>query len=70
MSGQELARHLNRNGFLTSAGVEYRGKRGIYRLIGETCRWANETFESPEEARRISDAFVKSDGAHAVSASE
>ena len=36
MLGEELVEYLNRNGFLTSYGQEYQGRRGTYRLIKQT----------------------------------
>jgi len=36
MSGEELAAHLNRNGFLTGYCEKYQGGRGTYTLIRET----------------------------------
>ena len=54
MSGGELADHLNRNEFLTGYGTEYRGGRGVYRLIEATWKWVNDELQLPEEARKYS----------------
>jgi hypothetical protein len=61
MSGEELAAHLNRNGFLTIYGTQYEGTRGTYTLIRETWNWVN-TLGLPKEAEKIAHAFVKPDG--------
>lgn len=65
MSAEELANHLNRNGFLTSYGTEYQGGRGTYKLISETWHWINDALKLPDEARKVSHSFVKSDGTFA-----
>ena len=65
MSGEELAEHLNRNGFLTSYGTEYEGKRGTYKLITETCKWVNEELGLDDEAEKVAKAFVTPDGGYA-----
>ena len=65
MSGEELADHLNRNGFLTSSGAEYAGGRGTYKLIRETWHWLNDDLGLPGEAKKVADAFVKPDGGYA-----
>lgn len=64
MSGEELAEHLNRNGFLTRDGQEYQGVRGTYKLIRETWVWLNDTLGLPDEAKRVYDAYCKPDGSH------
>lgn len=64
MSGEELADHLNRNGFLTGYGTEYQGGRGTYKLIRETWILLNETLGLPDEAKKVYDAFCKPDGSH------
>lgn len=64
MSGEELAEHLNRNGFLTSYGTEYQGGRGTYKLIRETWQWITD-LNLPEEAIKVANAFVKPDGTYA-----
>ena len=64
MSGEELADHLNRNGFLTEYGEEYQGKRGTYRLVGSTWEWVNNELGLEEEARFIAEAIVLPDGTH------
>lgn len=65
MSGDELADHLNRNGFLTSYGTEFEGKRGIYKLVRETWRWVKEDLGLDAEAENIARTFVKPDGTFA-----
>lgn len=65
MSGEELADHLNRNNFLTSYGTEYQGGRGTYKLIKETWYWLQNDLILPEEAKKVAEAFVKSDGIYA-----
>lgn len=65
MSGEELADHLNRNGFLTAYGSEYAGGRGTYKLIRETWHWVHDDLGLDEEAQRIAEAFVKPDGSYA-----
>jgi len=65
MSGEELAKHLNRNDFLTSYGTEYKGGRGTYRLIRETHYWVKDELKLTKEANLVAKAFVKPDGTHA-----
>ena len=65
MSAEELAAHLNRNNFVTSYGAEYQGGRGTYKLIKETWDWLQNGLTLPDEARKVAEAFVKSDGTHA-----
>ncbi|MDD9859262.1 MAG: hypothetical protein OXU40_02300 [Nitrospira sp.] len=65
MSGEELAKHLNRNNFLTGYGKEYAGGRGTYKLIKVTWRWLNDELGLPSEAEKVAEAFVKRDGSHA-----
>jgi hypothetical protein len=65
MSAQELADHLNRNGFLTSYGTQFEGGVGTYRLISMTYRWVNEELGLYDEAQKIALSFVKPDGTHA-----
>ena len=65
MSGEELAEHLNRNNFLTSYGSEYQGGRGIYTLIRETWKWVENDLGLPNEAKKITEVFVKPDGTFA-----
>ena len=64
MSGEELADHLNRNGFLTSYGTEYSGGRGTYKLIAETWNWL-VSIKLDDEARKVAASFVKQDGDYA-----
>lgn len=65
MSGEELAAHLNRNNFLTNYETEYQGGRGTYTLIHATWNWLHNDLELPEEAEKIADAFVNSNGEYA-----
>lgn len=65
MSAEELADHLNRNKFLTSYGAEYQGGRGTYELIKETWDWLQNHLQLPDEAKKVAEAFVKSDGTYA-----
>ncbi len=65
MSAEELADHLNRNEFLTSYGTEYQGGRGTYKLIKETWDWLQNGLQLSEEAKKVAEAFVKSDGTYA-----
>lgn len=65
MSGEELAEHLNRNGFLTNYGEEYQGGKGTYKLISQTWHWLDDDLQLPEEARKVATAFVKPDGTYA-----
>jgi len=65
MSGEELAEHLNRNGFLTSYGEEYQGERGTYKLIEATWKWVNNELGLDDEAVKVAKAFVKPDGTYA-----
>ena len=65
MSGEELAEHLNRNGFLTSYGAEYQGERGTYTLIRATWTWVNNELGLDDEAQKVAKAFVKRDGSYA-----
>ena len=65
MSGDELAKHLNRNNFLTEYGTKYKGTRGTYKLIKETWNWLNDDLGLPKEAARVAKAFVKPDGTYA-----
>jgi len=64
MSGDELAKHLNRNDFLTDAGEEYR-RRGPYNLIRATWVWLNNELGLPGEAKKVAKAFVRPDGSYA-----
>jgi len=65
MSGKELASHLNRNNFLTSYGVKYKGKRGTYKLIRQTWKWLHNDLKLKNEANCIAKAFVKHNGDYA-----
>ena len=65
MSGEELAHHLNRNGFATGYGTAYTGGRGIYTLIRETWNWIYNDLGLEAEAGKIADVFVKPDGSYA-----
>lgn len=65
MSAEELGDHLNRNKFLTSYGAEYQGGRGTYKLIKETWDWLQNHLQLPDEAKKVAEAFVKSDGTYA-----
>ena len=65
MSGEELAAHLNRNNFVTSDGEEYKGGRGTYKLIRETYHWLVKELDLQEEADKVAEAYVKSDGSFA-----
>ena len=64
MSGQELAKHLNRNGFLTSYGTKYKGKRGTYKLLRETWKWVNDELGLSDEAEKVAKAFPTPDGTY------
>jgi hypothetical protein len=64
MSGEELADHLNRNGFLTGEGKEYQGGRGTYKLIRETWIWLHDALGLPSEAKKVYEAYCKPDGSH------
>jgi hypothetical protein len=65
MSGEELADHLNRNGFQTEYNDDYHGGRGVYTLIRNTYNWLHDDLKFPEEAKKIALTFVKRDGTHA-----
>jgi hypothetical protein len=65
MSGDELAEHLNRNGFRTGDDQEYSGKRGTYTLITAAWKWVHDDLGLKEEAAAIALAFVKPDGSPA-----
>ncbi|HEY5505316.1 MAG TPA: hypothetical protein VIK28_09170 [Sedimentisphaerales bacterium] len=65
MSGEELAKHLNRNKFPTSYGTEFQGGRGTYQLIRQTWKWLYEELGLPKEAKHVAKAFVKPDGEYA-----
>lgn len=65
MSGEELAEHLNRNGFLTEYGSEYQGGRGTYRLIKEVWSWLQNELKAEQAAEKVARAFVKPDGTYA-----
>jgi hypothetical protein len=64
MSGEELAKHLNRNSFLTSYGSAYAGGRGTYKLLKETWSWVRNDLDLEDDARFIAEAFVKADGTY------
>ena len=64
MSGDELADHLNRNGFLTEYGQEYQGRRGTYKLVSTTWQWVNNQLGLEDEAGYIAEAFVLPDGSY------
>ena len=61
MSGPELADHLNRNGFTTSYGSEYEGKRGTYTLISATYKELT-SLNRISDAENVAKAFVKENG--------
>jgi len=64
MSGEELATHLNRNGFRTSYGSKYKGGRGTYKLIKST--WsAHDSVGEDVEAENVATAYVKPSGGYA-----
>ncbi|AGH81272.1 hypothetical protein PCNPT3_06660 [Psychromonas sp. CNPT3] len=64
MSGEELAVHLNRNGFRTSYGSKYKGGRGTYKLIKSI--WStHDSAEERNEADNVANAFVKPNGGYA-----
>ncbi len=64
MSGEELATHLNRNGFSTSYGSKYKGGRGTYKLIKSI--WSvHDSAGENIEAENIATAFVKPSGGYA-----
>ena len=65
MSAGELAEHLNRNHFVTSYGTQYAGERGTYTLIAATWQWVHNELGLEEEAKKIAETFVKSDGTYA-----
>lgn len=65
MSGEELADHLNRNNFLTGYGEKYQGGRGTYTLIKEVWRWVHEDLGLEDDADKIAESFVTSDGTYA-----
>ena len=62
MSFDELADHLNRNGFETEDGKEYQGGRGTSHLVSTTYDWAECEEDVDEEA--IARAFVDKKGEH------
>lgn len=62
MSGEELAAHLNRNGFKMVKGKDYEGLRGTYSLLTHTWRWVNNDLGLHDEAKKIAEAFVKPNG--------
>lgn len=64
MSGEELAKHLNRNNFMTSYGSKYKGGRGTYKLIKETWSWLNDDLKLKNEAKKVAGAFVQKDGSY------
>ena len=64
MSGEELAKHLNRNNFLTSYGTEYKGGRGTYKLIRDTYKWLHENSRL-DDAGYVANVFVRPNGIHA-----
>jgi hypothetical protein len=64
MSGEELAKHFNRNNLRTSYGTEYKGGRGTYKLIRETYHWLKRKGLL-NEADKIAKVFVKPDGSFA-----
>lgn len=64
MAGNELAEHLNRNGFETNYGATYEGVRGTYTLIHATYDWL-VSIGSQEEADNVAGAFPKPDGTYA-----
>ncbi len=61
MSGPEFADHLNRNGFQTSYGTDYEGKRGTYTLISATYKELTDLGRI-SDAENVAKAFVKEDG--------
>jgi hypothetical protein len=65
ISADELAAHLNRNGFTTGYGEEFQGGRGTYTLIRETWRWVHDDLGLEDESEAIAGAYVKPDGSHA-----
>ena len=65
MSGEELAKHLNRNNFSTNRNTKYKGKRGIYKLIKQTWKYLSKDLKLKEEAEHVALAFVKENGNYA-----
>jgi hypothetical protein len=65
MSNEELAAHLNRNGFMTQYGTQFAGGRGTFRLIQSTWKWVHEELGLEDEAENVAQAYVKPDGTHA-----
>jgi hypothetical protein len=62
MSMKELAEHLNRNGFTTSYGSQYKGKRGTNKLVSATYDWISKEHGLPAEAQKVADAYVGPSG--------
>ncbi|MGB5446167.1 MAG: hypothetical protein WBM99_11740 [Psychromonas sp.] len=63
MSAEELASHLNRNGFRTSYDSKYKGGLGTYKLIKST--WSDHYLAGEKiEADNVAAAFVKPSDAY------
>lgn len=64
MSAENLAIHLNWNGFETNDGQDYKGKRGTYTLIRTTHQWLKDQ-QLDDDAENVAWVFRKSDGTFA-----
>lgn len=64
MAVNELADHLNRNGFKTSYESDFKGERGTYKLIHSVYNWLVNNSQLIE-AKAVACAFTKADGTYA-----
>ncbi|HET8550715.1 MAG TPA: hypothetical protein VFL57_22060 [Bryobacteraceae bacterium] len=60
---EQLAAHLNHNGFETEKGEEYKGGRGTHKLVRETVIWVRDHLGlGEEESGSISLAYPNAEG--------
>lgn len=62
MKGSKVALLLNANGFHTSYGKPYRGRRGIFKLFASVWRWLKYDMDLPKEAQKVAYAFTDRNG--------
>lgn len=62
MSAHELAEHLNRNSLLEKHSSLYQGRKATYLLLKKTMKWLHKDLKLQEEAGKVANVFVASDG--------
>ena len=64
MYAQDLVNLLNNNSFKTDAGNEYKGGRGIYKLL-DSIYYRLEKAGEDDDAEKIAKAFTDASGGYA-----